>query len=368
VSAQAGTRSRRNRLEDVARSAGVSKSIASRVLNGDPDLLVRPETRERVVRAARELSYRPHAAARGLKRAETGALALLVPALTNPVYVRIIRGAFERALERDFVVLLVEDVDPARAEETASRLGQAGRIDGIVVASARPGHPLLRWLRRQGMPHVFVNRAVARSGRNVVMDEARASAAAVDHLAALGHRRIGHVAGPVELDTARRRAASFRAHAASRGLRFEANEGDFDEAGGAAAARLLLERHGDLTALYTSTLTQAVGVLHAAWELGLDVPADLSLIAYDDMPLADYLRPPLTTVRMPLAELGAAAVDALVDQLVGGAPRDVTVPTEPEVVVRGSTSRPRAERREGTPAGTPRHRPRRVGGDPMPRR
>jgi DNA-binding LacI/PurR family transcriptional regulator len=341
VSAPTRNRAPRKRLVDVARTAGVSKSIASRVLNGDPALLVRPETRERVLRAASQLGYRPHAAARSLKRAETGALGLLVPPLTNPVYVRIIRGAFERALERDFVVLLVEDVDPLQAESTASRLVQAERIDGLMIASAQPGHPLLRSLRRDRVPHVFVNRGVPRSGRNVVIDEAGASAAALRHLLHLGHCRIGHVAGPRALDTARRRTMGFVEAASAHGLRVEVAEGDFGESGGAAAARELLERRPDLTALYTSTLSQAVGVYHTAWELGLAVPAELSLIGYDDMPLAEYLRPPLTTVRTPLAELGAAAVDALVDQLLGGKPRDVVVGAGPGVVVRASTGEPR---------------------------
>jgi LacI family transcriptional regulator, galactose operon repressor len=341
VSVRSGTRAPRKRLVDVALTAGVSKSIASRVLNGDPALLVRPETRERVLRAASELGYRPHAAARGLKRAETGALGLLVPPLTNPVYVRIIRGAFERALERDFVVLLVEDVDPAQADRTASRLVQAGRIDGLMIASAEPGHPLLRSVRRDRVPHVFVNRGVAKSGRNVVIDEARASAAALDHLLRLGHRRIGHVAGPHTLDTARRRTRGFVDAAATHGLAIEVAEADFGERGGAAAAHELLGRSPDVTALYTSTLSQAVGVYHAAWQLGLDVPAELSLVGYDDMPLAEYLRPPLTTVRTPLAELGAVAVDALVEQLLGGEPRDVVVDAQPEVVVRSSTGAPR---------------------------
>ena len=341
MSVQPKPGSPRKRLEDVAKSAGVSKSIASRVLNADPGLLVRPETRARVVEAAERLNYRPHAAARGLKRAETGALGFLVPPLTNPVYLRIIRGAFRRALERDFVVLLVEDVDPVQAEEISSRLVQTGRIDGLVVASAQPGHPLVDTLRRRRIPHVFVNRGVPRSRRNVVIDEAGASTAALDHLVGLGHTRIGHVAGPQELDTARRRTAGFVKSTGARGLAVEVEEADFGEAGGAEAARRLLERAPHLTALYTSTLSQAVGVYHAAWELGLEVPRDLSLVGYDDMPLAEYLRPPLTTVRTPLGELGAAAVDALVDQLLGGDPRNVVVDAGPEVVVRASTGRPR---------------------------
>lgn len=331
----------RMRLEDVARDAGVSKSIASRVLNGDPELLVRPETRERVVAAARRLNYRPHAAARGLKRAETGALGLLVPPLTNPVYVRIIRGAFDRALERDFVVLLVEDVDPEQADATSTALLQAGRIDGLIVASAEPGHPLLATLGKLGIPHVFVNRGVPGSSRNVVVDEAGASAAALAHLVELGHERIGHVAGPQRLDTARRRTAGFVAAAKRHGLAVEVEQSDFGETGGAEAAAALLARAPRLTALYTSTLSQAVGAYHTIWRCGLAVPGDLSLVGYDDMPLAEYLRPPLTTVRAPLDELGAVAVDALVDQVLGGEPRDVTIETAPEIVVRASTGAPR---------------------------
>jgi DNA-binding LacI/PurR family transcriptional regulator len=330
----------RHRLQDVARSAGVSKSIASRVLNGDPALIVRPETRARVIEAARELNYRPHAAAQGLKRAKTGALGLLVPPLTNPVYVRIIRGAFEQALELDFVVLLVEDVEPGRAELSVSRLIQAGRIDGLMIASAQPDHPLLSSGSLQRLPHVFVNRAVAGSHRNVVMDEMSASVTALDHLIALGHRRIGHVAGPREIDTARRRAVGFRKHASELSLQVEVAEGDFGESGGAAGARRLLRDHPELTGLFASTLSQAVGVFHAAWELQREVPLDLSVIAYDDMPLADYMRPPLTTIRMPLSELGAAAVEALVSQLSGDEPRDVTVAEKPQVVVRNSTAPP----------------------------
>jgi LacI family transcriptional regulator len=117
-------------------------------------------------------------------------------------------------------------------------------------------------------------------------------------------------------------------------------EGDFSEAGGAELTCALLARHPRLTAISTGGLSQAVGALHAAWELGREVPCDLSVISHDDMPLAAFLIPPLTTVRMPLAELGAAAVDALLAQLDGEEPHDVVVATEPVVVVRSSTAPP----------------------------
>jgi DNA-binding LacI/PurR family transcriptional regulator len=340
-----GNRPTRARLFDVARAAGVSKSTASRILNDSPHISVRPGTRERVLASAHRLNYRPHAAARSLSRAETGSLALVIPSLAAPVYARIVRGAFRRALEHDFVVLLVEDLAAGQTTDVFTRLVHGGRIDGMIVASARPGHPLLRALRRLAIPHVFANRAVRGSGRSVTMDDARASAAALDHLVGLGHERIGHVAGPRTLDPARRRTRAFRAHAIHVGLRsFPVADSEFAERGGAEAAHRLLAEHPDVTALYVSSLAQAVGVLHAAAEAGRCVPDDLSVVAYDDMPLADYLRPPLTTLRMPLADLGAAAVDALLEQLVGGEARNVVVGGEPTVVVRGSTAPPPSRR------------------------
>jgi LacI family transcriptional regulator len=134
-----------------------------------------------------------------------------------------------------------------------------------------------------------------------------------------------------------------RKHARTLGLELDPlAEGEFGERGGAELTRQLLERHPTVTAMTTGGLSQAIGAMHTLWELGLRVPDDLSLVSFDDLALAEYLRPPLTTVRMPLAELGAAGVDALLSQLDGGEPRDVVVPTEPEVVVRASTGRPRA--------------------------
>jgi LacI family transcriptional regulator len=333
----------RVRLEDVAREAGVSKSIASRILNGYPGLAVRPETRRRVVGAARRLRYEPHAAARGLRRAATGAVGLLIPNLTMPVYSEIVRGAVRRALEREVAVLVYEDESPLDSDRTFAQLVRTGRIDGMLVASALPEHPLLRSLPESRIPYVFMNRGVAGSGRNVTMDDTRASVAALEHLYGLGHRRIGLVAGPRGNDPAERRALGFRRHAAELGLELApvADEGDFTEGGGAGLTAELLRRHPDLTAITTGGLSQAVGALHAAWELGLAVPRDLSVVSFDDLDLAQYLRPPLTTVSMPLAELGAAGIDALVDQLLGGDACDVLVPTHAEVVVRASTAPPR---------------------------
>ncbi len=329
----------RARLADVAEAARTSKPIASRILNGDPTLSVSDELRSRVVSVARELGYRPHAAARGLRLAQTGALGILVPALDNPVYTQLVRGAFQRAGERAFTVVLAEDFEEQEAGETFARLVLEGRIDGLIVASTHPRHPLLELLSERPVPHVFVNRAHRGSGRNVIADDAVGVELAVGHLAALGHRRLAHVAGPRALDPVERRAAAFVAAAARHGLEHQVVHTEFDEESGAEATRILLASPRRPTAIFTCTARQGLGVLSAAWNAGLSVPGDLSLVAYADVRLLRYVVPPVTAVEAPLFELGAAAVDALLDQIASGNGRDVVVDARPRLVVRSSTAR-----------------------------
>ena len=341
----------RAKLVDVAHAAGVSKATVSKVLNGRQDLSVRPETRRRVHEAAEALGYRPHSGARALAGASTHALALLVPALANPTYVTIARGAYQRARELGYLSLLAEDFDGQEADESFHDLVQEGRVDGLLIASARPGHPLLDALSRSAVPHVFLNRSVEGSGRNVTMDVARSSVMALDHLHGLGHRVVGHIAGPHGITPSEVRKEAFLRHADVLGLEAApVAAGDFTEDGGGSAARELLrpaDGRGPVTALYTSSLAQAIGAMAAIRELGLRIPQDISVVGNDDLPVAGHLHPPLTTVAMPLYELGTAAVDALVGGIEGRAVGDVVVPTEPGLVLRASTARP-----AGAEAGT----------------
>jgi LacI family transcriptional regulator len=334
-------RPRRARLEDVAKAAGVSKSTVSRVLSGDPLLSVRDETRARVHALARELGYRPHPVARALAVPATAALALLVPELSNPAYVAIIRGAYGRARERGYVLLCAEDFEGQEADEAFTALVDGGRVDGLLIASARPEARLLAALERHWVPHVFVNRLVPGDVANATLDVARASRVALDHLADLGHTAIGHVAGPREVQSARSRETAFLARAAERGLPVPpVARGAFTADGGAAAADRLLGHHRELTAVFTSSLAQAIGLLHVARRRGIEVPAALSVIAYDEVPMARYLSPPVTTIEMPLGALGAAGVDLLLEQLDGGPARSVVLGSEPAIVRRESTASP----------------------------
>jgi len=338
-----GPHRRPARLGDVARAAGVHVSTASRVLNGSTGISIRPETRARILGVARELAYRPNAIGRSLKTSTTGAVGLLVPSLRNPVLSAIVRGAFDRAWERGFVLLVAEDTSDSAAQGAYERLVAEGRIDGLLVTSARPGSPALDRFANSAVPTVFLNRRHASSNRNVVMREEDAGAMAAAHLLGYGHRRLAHLAGPTELDTAQRRLEGFLAAARTVAAQPAVAHAAFDEHAGFAAMQELLAGEPRPTAVFVSNINQLVGAVAGVRALGLRVPADVSVVAYDDDPVAEFLDPPVTTIRMPLFELGVRGVDALVDQLEGGAPGDIVLQTPPELVPRSSVAPP-AER------------------------
>jgi LacI family transcriptional regulator len=325
----------------VAVRAGVSKSTASRALNNAPSLSIRPETRQRIVKIAQQLNYQPHAAARGLRRAQTGVLSLVIPDILNPIYALISRGSVHRALEREFAVLITEDMVPEEADEVVVGLVQTGRVDGVIVASARQQHPLLCSLGRLAVPHVFVLRTIPGSGRNIMSPDEEISGLAADHLCDLGHSVIGHIAGPRGLSSTDRLVAGFRAQAMLRACRRAfVVESEFSERGGAQATEHLLSCRPRPTGLTTASVGQAAGALHAASKLGFRVPEDLSIVSCVDTPLVEFLGPSITAVSFPYAEMGAVAVDALIEQLLGGEPRDALVAAKPEMIVRASTGPP----------------------------
>lgn len=327
-------------LRDVARVAGVHVSIASKVLNGTKRVPIRAQTRDRILHAARQLRYRRNAPATALRLSTTGALGLLVPTLRNPNLSEIIRGAFQRAWERGFVVTLAEDSSDNAAQEAYERLVAEGRIDGLLITSARPGSPLTSRFKRFGGPAVFVNRGVRGSNRNVVMRIEDAGRMAAEHLLHLGHRRLAHLAGPDELDSARRLVVGFVQAAEQAGIHPKVVHAEFDEAAGFKGMRKLLNLKPRATGVFVSNINQAVGAFAAARSIGCRIPDQVSVIGYDDDALAQFLEAPMTAIRMPLNELGSTAVDALIEQINGAQPVDVLIATAPKLIVRSSTMAP----------------------------
>lgn len=326
------------RLRDVAAAAGVDASVVSRVLSGDARLSIRPDTRERVLAAAARLDYRPNTAARTLKTARTMAIGMIVPDLSNVNYATIAQGAEEAAATAGYVLLVVHGSASDRLPDLH------GRIDGLLIGMATSETP------RHGefggdMPALLVNRREPCGVPSVTVDDEAGGALAVSHLLSLGHRRIAHVAGPQNADTARRRLRGYRAMLESAGVRPEPDwiaETTFDETGGHVAATRLLGLEPRPTALFVGNVRAAIGALAAARRLGLRVPDELSIVGFHDAPFAAYLDPALTTVRMPLEEMGREAVDSLLALLDGRPADDTMVATPPELVVRASAAPPPA--------------------------
>ena len=324
------------RLRDVAAAAGVDASVVSRVLSGDSRLSIRPETRQRVLEAAARLDYRPNTAARTLKTARTMAIGMIVPDLANVSYATIAQGAEEAAGAAGYTLLVAHG-------SAAERLPDLhGRIDGLLIGMATSETPRHGEFGG-GVPALLVNRREPCGIASVTVDDEAGGALATRHLISLGHRLIAHVAGPQNADTARRRLRGYASALEAAGIELDPEriaETSFDEAGWHVAADRLLQLEPRPTALFVANVHAAIGALAAARRLGLRIPEDVSLVSFHDAPFAAYLDPPLTTVRMPLEEMGRRAVDSLLALLSGRPVGDVMVGTPPELVVRASAARP----------------------------
>jgi LacI family transcriptional regulator, galactose operon repressor len=323
-------------MKDVAAEAGVDTSLVSRLLNADQTLSVRPETEERVMAAVRRLAYRPNTAARTLKTARTMALGMVIPDLSNVIYAEIARGAGDRAAAAGYVLLISGAAAEVRTEILEDR------VDGLLYAVATaqsvpdldvPGAP----------PGILINRRGPASSPSVVVDDRAGVALATRYLLSLEHSRIAHVAGPQDVDTARRRRRGYVDAMTAAGLDVPAEltvESTFDEEGGAASTAALLRVTPRPTAIVAANSNAAVGAMAAVREAGLSVPQDVSVVGLHDIPHASYLNPALTTVRMPLAEMGGRAVDLLLGMIAGDPGGAVMVTTPPELIVRASCGPP----------------------------
>lgn len=322
---------RRPTIDDVARQAGVSKTTVSFALNGVPR--VADQTRERVLRAARDLGWQPSQRARSLSvsRAFAFGLVLARPADligTDPFFPAFIAGAETVLSPAGHSMLLQVLPDAATEEDGYRRLAAEDRVDGVFVTDLRPDDSRVSLLTELGVPAVTLNRPDIPSRFPAIChDDALGITAAVDHLVSLGHRRIAHVAGPDQfLHGTRRRAAWLDALAAAGLPAGPIVVGDFTASGGAAATRVLLDGPEPPTAIVYASDLMALAGLAAAQERGLSVPADLSITGFDDIELAAYVHPPLTTVRTDPFGWGKAAAGALLDLVAGHDVPDVELP------------------------------------------
>lgn len=331
------------KLSDVAERAGVHPATVSRALSDTTSHMVNAATRERVVAAAQELGYRPNPIARSLKTNRSFTVAVLVPDITNPLFPPMVRGIEDALGPAGFTALVANTENDEERARTALESMRARQVDGCIAATATRDDGVLAQAAAE-LSLVLINRRMASHAvPAVVADDRSGIRQAVEHLAALGHERIAHAAGPQWASTGAIRHAAFLETLAAVGL--QPDEGlirfadAFTEEQGAQALNDLLDAGAEFTALVAGNDLMALGCYDALAERRLRCPDDISIVGFNDMPFADKFNPPLTTVRIPHYEMGLRAAELLLERIAqdGGAPPgDVVLPVQ--LVQRASTA------------------------------
>jgi DNA-binding LacI/PurR family transcriptional regulator len=332
-------------IKDIARAAQVAPSTVSRALRTDPR--ISEETTALILRLAQEMGYTPSLAARHLVTQETNTIGLVMSCLSDPFVGEVVIGVEEAAMGYGYTVLLSSSYRDAKREEQAVQSLYERRTDGIVVIGSQIDEGYLARQHRASQPIVLIN--CPRYPHSVSSDNLAGACDAVAHLVQLGHQRIGYIANPGSKQANLDRIAGYKKTLADHGLPLDDNlmvEGDGTLPGGKQAALRLLALAQPPTAVFCFNDITAFGTLSALCETGLRVPVDCSVVGFDDLELAAYSCPPLTTVRQDRRQLGQRATDMLFRLIEGNG--DV----EPEIlparlVVRETTGPAPMTVREG---------------------
>jgi LacI family transcriptional regulator len=325
-------------LEHIAQLAGVGRSTVSRVMNNDPR--VRPATRERVLEIVRRENYQPNFAARSLASGRSDVIGAVVPmalptAFADPYFPSLLQGVASACDSADALLMLWLAIP-----ETEQRLADkviGGPVDGLVIAAHVVDDPLVDALIRGGKRFVLCARHDSDVASYVTIDDRGSVRALISHLVRLGRQRIAHITGPRHMIQARDRLESYRSTLTEFGLPVAPElcaEGDWSEGSGYAAMRRLLAAKPD--AVFAGNDQMAIGAIRALREEGVDVPDDVAVVGFDDIPAASYTDIPLTTIRQPIQRVGEVAAQTLFELIQDptASPRRVVLPTE--LVVRAS--------------------------------
>ena len=330
----------------VAKRAGVSTATVSRVMNGFPRVSER--TVARVRKAIEEMNYVPNSSARSLRVGRTRLFGLIISDVNNPFFPELI-DAFESlaAAHGIGVIFTHTNYELERLDSCIRRMIER-RVDAIAIMTSEIDERFLRQPMKLGVPIVLMNqRQLAARYPNVLVEYATGYREAMDHLLFLGHRDLGFIAGPPQLSSAQDRKAAFKTVSQAHGVHLGPERivaGDMHVEGGRSAMRELLARSPRPTAVLATNDLMAVGALQAAHEAGIRVPEDISLVGFDDLPIASMVSPPLTTIRHPRRELAARAFALLQNALQEGNALPELI-LHPHLVVRESTASPARRRR-----------------------
>jgi len=325
-------------VKDVADLAGVSTATISRVLNNHPQ--VADETRSKVLWAMEQLNYQPSRVARRLRMEASQILGLIISDIANPFFTSVVRGIEDVAYANGYSLFLCNsDEDPAK-EELYIQVLLAEKVAGVIISPTDEDGITCKTLVESGVPLVAMDRRLRRlEVDTVVVDNVLGAYEAVSHLIQLGHRRIGLIGGPVHITTGRERQEGYKKALTEHGIGLDEGLikiGDFKQGSGYQMACELLETDDPPTAIFTANNLMTLGALNAIHEKGLNIPRDVAIVGFDDMPWAPSLDPPLTAVAQPTYELGCTAANLLLQRIADKDREIVEMKLEPTLIIRAS--------------------------------
>jgi len=331
-------------MRDVAERAGVSVTTVSHVINETRP--VSDELRQRVLAAIDELGYQPNVLARSLRRGETHTIGMIVPDSANPFFAELARGIEDTSFAHGYNLILCNSDGDLDKELIYADVLTEKQVDGILFVAAGVSTDHIRALQERRIPVVIVDREIPDvSVDQVLTDNARGGWLATRHLLELGHRCIGCITGPSDVTPSAERVTGYRQALSEGGIPVDEVlivKGDFQYGSGYRAARQILARDDPPTAIFTCNDLMAVGAISAAVEMGRQVPVNLSVVGFDDVRLASFANPPLTTIVQPKYEMGVLATTMLLERM-----RNHDIPPrrrllDTSLLIRQSTAPPEA--------------------------
>jgi DNA-binding LacI/PurR family transcriptional regulator len=326
-------------MKDVAEQVGVSVQTVSAVINDKPGITL--ETRERVLSAIEELGYRPFSIARSLRTRRTHTIALIVPDIANPSFSTIASAAEDVAHASGYSLVNYNTHESPEREANYIHTAAERWVDGVLFVPSRDQVHGLHRLQQVGIPCVAIDRnPESYSGPSVTLNNIQAGELATNHLINLGHRHLAHISGPRHLGLARERQLGFqqaiKVHRLPEGLVI--NSAGWGCEDGFSAFKTFLDANPRPTAVFAASDRIAIGFMHAANLYGLHIPDDISIIGLDDVEVAAYQNPPLTTVQQSFTELATIAMQLLLSLVNGEQRTNNRLILEPHLIVRKSTA------------------------------
>ena len=325
-------------IRDVAELAGVHPSTVSRVINDDSR--ISEKTKNKVLLIIKKLGYTPNAIARGLKTKRTHTLGMLIPDITNPFFAEIARGVEDAANKNNFNVILCNTDDKLKKERTYLEILRGKRVDGLILGTAHIKDKSILELEKKKFPYILVSRNIEGLDKNcVIVDDVAGGIMVTEYLIKLGYRKIAHITGPLTVRAAINRLEGYKFALEKYQIEYHeelVEEGDFRIKGGYQAMKKFLELPEPPTAIFAANDLLALGAIQAIQKKKYHIPEDFCIIGFDDIRLASFVYPPLTTIRQPMLEMGALAVKMLLRIIEEGEFNQRKIVLKSKLIIRES--------------------------------